>query len=171
MILQRIFATFEATQYLCSGLGTTKKGSMKGLKKGLTKVVGVHESYPRLSLRKDIINICKHMIKINIMYFISWSMSSRKNVHFCRLFRWEIQARRAWQEIRKIIPFVLFNFDLTSLISLINVCSVISQILVAQDVKRNIIALDKRMSFLPFPFFFKFPTMVYPGVCLTSSEP
>lgn len=69
-ILQRIFATFEARQYLCSGLGTTKEGSMKGLKKGRTKVVGVHESYPCLPLRKDIINICKHMIKINTMCFM-----------------------------------------------------------------------------------------------------
>ena len=82
MILQRIFATFEAKQYLCSGLGTTKEGSMKGLKKGLTKVLGVHESYPRLPLRKDIINIHKHMIKINIMYFMLWSMPSREIVHF-----------------------------------------------------------------------------------------
>lgn len=47
-ILQRIFSAFGGGNTLLFWFRSIQEGSMKGLKKGPTKVVGVHGSYPRL---------------------------------------------------------------------------------------------------------------------------
>jgi len=122
---------------LCSGLGTFGKGRRKDWKKGPTKLVGVHESYPRLPLRKDIINIRKHVIKINTMRLHALVNVLARNISCVprRLGRLPSPTRGISSRREKIIKtestgshlsyLIPCEGDLMGLISLINVCSAV----------------------------------------------